>query len=344
VPAPVREHVKTGLRALGLRDWVGSVMPAATQEDGVFIFSPPQNFEGGEENYDLHIGGAARADLFRSGQGAWKLVRRHAARPVASMLEIGAGGGTCSLGLVQAAGSAKLVVTDTSPKFLRMIGGKLNAAGLDQRNIRFATLAGEDMVRLRTASLDAIVIASALHHVGDWVEFLRQAARTLRRGGVLVIQEPFREGNLMMAMCLDIVLSPLWPQAAALPAEDMEILRRCRDSIYFLANSSIVKVGEDKHNFLLADLNGAALVAGFQSTAFYSNAHFDNLADAELAGHRGICSFAAYLDSFLVHHHRVSAAGMALLRQHLLPVLDRLDGAFRAGDGAPLFGCMVFTR
>src|SRR5260370_39531077 len=106
----------------------------------------------------------------------------------------------------------------------------MNAAGLSGQATIFATLAGEDLARLPAESLDAIVIASALHHVGDWRGFLRDAAARLRPGGVLVIQEPCREGNLMMGLALDIVLSPLWP-IAALDHIARERITRCGDSI-----------------------------------------------------------------------------------------------------------------
>ncbi len=313
-------------------------------EAGITTISAPQAFEGGEELYDQTIGGASRQDALRSGRGALQLARHLAGRPIDSLLEIGAGGGTCSLGLVSGLQLAHALITDTSPAFLQMIRRKLAALGVDDAGMNFATLAGEDLGRLPEASMDAIVVASALHHVGDWQAFLRDAAKVLREGGVLVIQEPCREGNLMMGMALDVALSPLWPASAALPPADTQKLERCRDSIYFLANSHIVKVGEDKHSFLVSELAHAADAAGFARNVFYANAHFQDLADTDLSQRQGACSFVRYLDSFLEQHHLVSATGMVLLRQHLFPVLQHLDRAYVDGDGAPLFGCMVFRR
>jgi len=313
------------------------------QLDGVHLISPPQHFEGGEETYDEHIGGTHREDLLRSGRGAWQLISRHATRPVHTLLEIGSGGGTCSLGLVAFAPHAQTIITDTSPAFLQMVRRKLKAAGLSAPTTIFATLAGEDLALLPPQSLDAIVIASALHHVGDWRGFLRDAAVRLRAGGLLVIQEPCREGNLMMGMALDIVLSPLWPKDALEPT-DLERITRCRDSIYLLADSTVVKQGEDKHSFLITELIAGADAAGFSKSHFYSNGHFHDLADSDLSNAQGHCSFTAYLDSFLEQHHRVSPTGMRSLRELLFPLLLRIDARFRAGDGVPLFGCMVFCR
>jgi SAM-dependent methyltransferase len=311
--------------------------------DGVYLISPPQQFEGGEEKYDDQIGGAYREDLLRSGRGAWQLIVRHATRPIHTVLEIGSGGGACSLGLVATASGGQTIITDTSPAFLQMVRRKMSAAGLSAQTTLFATLAGEDLARLPAASLDAIVIASALHHVGDWRGFLRDAAACLRPGGVLVIQEPFREGNLMMGIALDIVLSPLWPKDT-LERIDLERITRCRDSIYILADSTIEKHGEDKHSFLITELFAAADAAGFGKCCFYSNGHFHDLVDTDLSDRQGHCSFTAYLDSFLEQHHRVSSSGMQTLREFLFPLLQRIDARFRAGDGVPLFGCMVFRN
>ena len=192
------------------------ILSALPAENGIHQISPPQNFEGGEEEYDARIGGANRADVLRCGHGAWRLITHYAARPMRTILELGAGGGTCSLGMIEAAPASSLLITDTSPSFLRLIQRKCAAAGLDAKQPRYATLAGEALDLLPADRVDAIVIASALHHVFDWQDFLRVAATRLRRGGVLVIQEPFRAGNLMMGIAIDIALSPLWPQDAAL--------------------------------------------------------------------------------------------------------------------------------
>jgi ubiquinone/menaquinone biosynthesis C-methylase UbiE len=313
-------------------------------DDGIHLISRPQVFPGGEEAYDQHIGGALRDDLLRSGRGAWQMAVRYARHPIAHLLEIGAGGGTCSLGLIAAAQGAKLLITDTSPRFLRIIRGKLSAAGIDQSGVSFATLAGEDLGRLLPESVDAIVIASALHHVGDWRGFFRDARRVLSAGGTLVIQEPCREGNLMMAMALDIVLSPLWPAGVALAGDDLRRIRNCRDSIYLLANSHVTKEGEDKHSFLACELAAAADEAGFMRSVFYSNFHFQDLADAGLNQRQGRASFVGYLNSFLQHHHGISADGLAKLRAHLYPAMQGVEHTFVAGDGVPLLGCMAFCR
>jgi hypothetical protein len=146
-------------------------------EDGIAFISPPQSFDGGiEEEYDAHIG-KADAGALRSGIGAIALARANARRPLKSIIEIGAGSGTCTMGLLAAAPHARFLITDTSPVFLRMIRRKLGAAGASNVNVSYATLAGEDLHKLDRASTDAIVIASALHHVSDWRLHRQRRAR-----------------------------------------------------------------------------------------------------------------------------------------------------------------------
>jgi hypothetical protein len=161
---------------------------------------------------------------------------------------------------------------------------------------------------------------------------------------VLTIQAPFREGNLIMAMAIDIALSPLWPAEHALSPEDAARLDACRGSIYYLANSAIEKVGEDKHDFLATELTAVVGDAGFSRVNFHSNVHSENLVGVDLVAQCGRCSMVAYLDSFLRDHHRISPDGMLKLKTHLFPLLARLDETFLHGDGPPLMGCMVFRK
>lgn len=314
-----------------------SLYPA---DGNIALISAPRQFEGGEEAYDTHIGAAD----FRPGQGAWRLIQRHAGRKIYSWLELGAGSGTCTLGLIEACPQAACLITDTSPAFLRMIQRKLAGLDLAPPRAAYATLAFEDLEALPGASVDAIVIASALHHVWDWRGTVRQTARILREGGVLVLQEPCREGNLLMASVLDAVLSPQYPPAARPPAADLERIRAVRDSIYYLADTSIPKEGEDKHSFLPNELIEAATDAGFRGATFYSNLHFQDLLEAEAGQRRGRMSFIAYLDSFLEHHHRLSPAGLRALRRHLFPCYAGLERVFSVGDGGALLGCLALTR
>lgn len=333
-PARPAASASTLLADLGL--------DALPRDGEVALLSPPQSFDGGEDAYEAHIGGRSIAEL-HSGHGAWRMARALARRPIERWLEIGAGGGACTLGLIDAAEGAQGLVTDTSPAFLRIIQRKLAARGWSGAATSYMTLAGEDLERLPAERLDMIVVASAVHHVTDWRAFLAQSARLLRPGGVFLMQEPFREGNLMMAMAIDVVLSDLWPKSLAISASDRGKLDRCRESIYFLADSAARKDGEDKHNFLVDDVVSAAAAAGFAESVFYANAHFADLPPT-LSPRRLPCSLTGYLEAFLRHHHLVSDEGLERIFTAIRPLMRRVDAAFMRGDGPTMLASVGLRR
>jgi ubiquinone/menaquinone biosynthesis C-methylase UbiE len=313
--------------------------PAA---DGIHVISPPQRFEGGEEAYDATVGRANRPDLLASGTGAWRLAAHYAQRPLRSWLEMGAGGGTCTLGLVAASPARRKIITDTSPVFLDIIRRKLAAADISDAGCAYATLAGEHLDHLPPRRLDAIFVASAVHHVSDWRAFLAAAARALRPGGVLVIQEPFREGYLLLNMAMEIALAAGW--AAELSPEDVRKIEHCRNSTYYLSDTTLEKIGEDKHNFLADEVATASQTAGFARCVVHRNAHFEAFGREEEIRTSHPCSLLDYLLSFLGAHHRVSDAGIEVLTRRLAPALGRLDHLFMQGDGPALMACVVFVK
>jgi predicted O-methyltransferase YrrM len=312
-------------------------------KDGLREISPPVRFDGGgEEAYDETVGDANRADLLANGAGAWRLAEHYARRPLRRWLEVGAGGGTCTLGLVAAAPAALKIITDTSPVFLDMIRRKLARLGVSDRGCVYATLAGEHLKRLGPKSLDAIFVASAVHHIGDWRGFLAAAARALAPGGVLIVQEPFREGYLLMNMAMEIALAADW--ADQLSEDDGVKIRRCRDGAYLLADSAVEKAGEDKHLFLVDEIAAASDRAGFARHVFHRNSHFYNFAHGEPIEPSMKCTFCGYLLSFLDIHHRVSKAGLDVLTRRLTPVLAPVERLFLQGDGPALTACVAFLR
>jgi ubiquinone/menaquinone biosynthesis C-methylase UbiE len=310
--------------------------------DGIYEVSPPQRFEGGEEAYDEAVGGANRQDLLTSGKGAWSLASHYRRQPIQHWLELGAGGGTCTLGLVAAGLAQTKIITDTSSVFLHMLRRKLERLGIPEDGCVYATLAGEDLGRLAPGSLDAIFIASALHHVSDWQAFLYCAAHALAPGGVLVIQEPFREGQLLMNMAMEVALAAAW--RGQLSQSDITKIESCRNSTYVLSDSTLEKRGEDKHNFLVDEMHEAGEKAGFSGVFTHRNASFEFFNGKDAFGQKVSCSLNGYLFSYLKDHHRVSGAGMDVLKRQLAPILQPLDHIFRQGDGPAFLASVVFVK
>lgn len=97
-----------------------------------------------------------------------------AERPIQRVLDVGGGTGRVARALDQSA-----VVVDASVPMLQQARDE----GLPVLRADAATLPARD------ESVDAVVVADALHHVADPDAAIQEAARVLRSGGVLVIRD-----------------------------------------------------------------------------------------------------------------------------------------------------------
>jgi hypothetical protein len=104
------------------------------------------------------------------------------------------------------------------------------------------------------------------------------------------------------------------------------------------------KNGEDKHNFLVDEMHEAGRKAGFSNIFTHRNASFDFFDSKDAFEKKVSCSITGYLFSFLGDHHRVSQAGLDVLRQKLAPVLQPLDDIFRHGDGPAFLASVIFVK
>lgn len=92
------------------------------------------------------------------------------------MVDVGAGTGRVSVGLAGA--GLRVVAVEPSVAMLGVLRGKGHGV---------LAVAGEGgRLPLRAASADAVVVARLLYLVPDWRGLLREAARVLRPGGVLL--------------------------------------------------------------------------------------------------------------------------------------------------------------
>lgn len=98
-----------------------------------------------------------------------------AERPVRRGLDLGGGTGRAARGLP----TVEWTVVDAARGMLE----RARDAGFDTVQADAARLPVE------TESVDAVVVVDALHHVGDQVGTVREAARVLRPGGVLAVAE-----------------------------------------------------------------------------------------------------------------------------------------------------------
>lgn len=97
--------------------------------------------------------------------------------------DIGAGEGALTLQLARFC--QQVVAVDVSPRMLLTLQSEAEDAGLSDRVL---TLEGElENLPIETSEMDTVFISQALHHAAQPEKAIREAARVLKPGGLLVV-------------------------------------------------------------------------------------------------------------------------------------------------------------
>ncbi len=103
-------------------------------------------------------------------------------------LDIGAGTGDLTIGLLRASDPASAVLAlDLAPRMLAIAQRRLIATGLSRRAV--PVLGNAESLPLPDASVDRIVSGFTLRNIGDLPRALREMRRVLRPGGRIVLLE-----------------------------------------------------------------------------------------------------------------------------------------------------------
>lgn len=205
---------------------------------------------------------------------AFDLVLEHAgaiiARPMQSVLELGAGTGLLTAGLVERASTNRLLVTDISPKMLRLCRDRLRSLAHDRDvDIRFAT---NDGVALgaRRGAFDLAFGYFVVHHILEWQKTLAAVFDATNERGMAVFVEPNRRFHLALTLVMNRVLERLLPEMPDLPGSDLSSLLNLNTEWNFTLKyadlPSVLSRQEDKHFFDRAAFERAARDAGWGYT------------------------------------------------------------------------------
>jgi 2-polyprenyl-3-methyl-5-hydroxy-6-metoxy-1,4-benzoquinol methylase len=184
-------------------------------------------------------------------------------------IEIGAGTGGFTVAFLTNCAPARLVVTDVSPKMLRICRERLSRCGLlEKNNVLFATY-GTTELCFSDDAFDTCMGTSVLHHITDVRSFLVDLARMLKNSGIAFFIEPnLRFHQALAATLADIVAYLLSTDAKP---EDVDIARMCnwiaeiRCNILHRGDLEFLATREDKHMFIGDEIETLALEAGFKT-------------------------------------------------------------------------------
>lgn len=189
------------------------------------------------------------------------------------ILEIGAGTGFLTLGLVLNVGIRRLVVSDLSMKFLKhtqnIIKANLSPAEYDDSLNRTCFLnCSIDELPIRPNSLDVVVANSVLHHVFDYELALIKIRRILRPGGVAIFSEPVIEGKAFVGLIASLLQNM---DARANEKAFTEIERRAMGDLAILCTQEFwgkvahqkKHTADDKHLFSVSAITKLAKEIGY---------------------------------------------------------------------------------
>ena len=192
------------------------------------------------------------------------------------VLDIGAGTGVLTLGLLEHQTVGRLVATDVSFEFLHALAPRVAAF-----ETQVSLVAGDaNEPNFRAASFDLVVGRSILHHLIDYNETLTRCQAMLKPGGAAVFFEPVLEGKTIVAMLMAMMLR--CDETADHPAFsphdreriEMQILHQTKTKRRHHSRAALAHV-EDKYIFEIDHMKAVGAEAGFCEVEFLNNAAFD---------------------------------------------------------------------
>ena len=234
-----------------------------------------------------------------------------------TVLEVGAGTGFLTIGMLQQSTFQRAVITDISPAMLTLCRARVLEhvdSGKNER-IAFATYASDDPL-FRDGVFDLAIANSVLHHIENYYSFLRDMHNALKPGGYFVCVEPSRTFHEALSRAMADSLCQAMAQANPGDNSDLKKLAGwifdLRYRLAFPADPAIANL-EDKHLFSREELSQAGSVAGFRAVTTTPNMVDVNGASAarEYVSELGISP--SFTEAFLQTYLRYADSQFRLL-------------------------------
>jgi ubiquinone/menaquinone biosynthesis C-methylase UbiE/uncharacterized protein YbaR (Trm112 family) len=201
----------------------------------------------------------------------WKKIITQLGLENEDVLEIGAGTGVLTLGLLQHQAVRQLTAIDVSHKFLRMVAARAAA----DSPVSFVTCDANER-HFRSEVFGLVLGRSILHHLLDYDATLRQCHAMLKPGGAAVFFEPVLEGKIILSLLMSLVLRcDKVTKTPLLSGAERELLRKTirhqTKSLWTPQDRQSLSQREDKYIFEIDRMVETGKEAGFASVEFFNN-------------------------------------------------------------------------
>lgn len=187
-----------------------------------------------------------------------------------SALEIGCGTGGLSMALFSQIRTNAVVLTDISPKMLRICRDRLTHNIQDKaKDFLYATFSGTESC-FTPDSFDSCFGTAVVHHITDVPAFLRQVYTLLKPGGLAFFMEPVRGFHSALTATLADIISVFIRNDTVAELDRSLMLNWMAEVHCNITNSGDIEVlagREDKHYFIADEFLAWAEDAGFRQPA-----------------------------------------------------------------------------
>jgi ubiquinone/menaquinone biosynthesis C-methylase UbiE/glycosyltransferase involved in cell wall biosynthesis len=155
--------------------------------------------------------------------------------PQSTILDIGSGAGNSIFPLLELCPNSHIIASDLSIQLLKILQVALQGTGYERR-VNLLQLNAEEL-DFAPESLDLVVGVAVLHHLFEPERTIAGCAKILKKGGHIILMEPFAEGCLTIARLYRMILGH--PRAS-------DLHERVRVMLYQVAYDFEVRAIPDK--------------------------------------------------------------------------------------------------
>lgn len=260
---------------------IGSWLNFYPSRDAIYFISKDKSFgnrEDSESQYDKQF--AVDLEYIKSVQRGIEVILGNTPQVDTSgpALEIGCGSGILSTALLRNNSYKSYLITDSSHRFLKMTRTKINDYRINNDSMSLAVLNAEDITKLPREAFSLVALRYVLHHILDWRQFLSNAASLLKTGGILILEEPCREGMILQGLLMQMLPIILKAKNKRLPEEIKKDINFFTDTIKWYLRTDVDKSkSEDKHCFKVEEIITKCNDSKMKVT-FYPNSGLNELA------------------------------------------------------------------